>query len=153
MSANCTSRRWTSPLLQTSGGTYSKRNKRKQSLPPTHAALRAAIMRAHYQALIWSVDVVANPELPSPDDYGWYLVEGQYRPVMTTLPPAPEAVIHLVRCSCAKTKCSSNHCKCRKAGLRCTELCSCSEGDGCDNMPDDDVGQDDDDEPSSDDDE
>ncbi|CAH3142523.1 unnamed protein product, partial [Porites lobata] len=48
-------------------------------------------------------------------------------PVMTNLPPAPEAIIQLVRCKCAKSRCSNNRCQCQKAGLVCTDLCLCSE--------------------------
>ena len=53
---------------------------------------------------------------------------------MTTLLPAPEAVIHLVKCDCVKDRCSTNRCQCRKAGLNCTDLCSCSDSsDLCEN--------------------
>ena len=31
--------------------------------------------------------------------------------------PAPEAIIHLVKCKCTKERCANNRCKCRKAGL------------------------------------
>ena len=55
---------------------------------------------------------------------------------MTTLSPAPEAIIQLVKCKCATERCSTNHCQCRKAGLPCTDLCSCLEGDDkCENQP------------------
>ena len=55
---------------------------------------------------------------------------------MTQLPPAPEAVKHLVKCACAKTRCSTNRCQCRKAGLTCTDLCKCSDSDedACNNF-------------------
>ena len=55
---------------------------------------------------------------------------------MTPLKPAPDAVLQLVKCGCAKERCSTNRCQCRKAGLQCTVLCSCSdndEGEPCDN--------------------
>ena len=54
---------------------------------------------------------------------------------MTNQLPAPDAVIHLTKCGCMKTRCSSSKCHCRKLGLNCTELCTCSDiGDECDNM-------------------
>ena len=28
---------------------------------------------------------------------------------------------------CMKERCANNRCKCRKAGLTCTDLCSCSD--------------------------
>ena len=56
---------------------------------------------------------------------------------MTSLPPAPEAVIELVRCGCAKSRCSTNRCSCRKAQLNCTDLCGYSDGDDqCENQGD-----------------
>jgi len=58
---------------------------------------------------------------------------------MTTLSPVPEAIIQLVKCRCAKEPCSMNRCQCRKVGLLCTDLCSCSDDDdddddGCENQ-------------------
>ena len=35
-----------------------------ERLSPTYAALKEAILCAHYQAIIWNNDKVANPELP-----------------------------------------------------------------------------------------
>ena len=106
----------------------------KRLLPPTQAALRETIMRAHYQVMVWNSDTVPAPYLPSPQNYGWRLDGDQWLPVMTSLPPAPEAVIHLVKCSCVKDRCSSNRCQCRKAGLNCTDLCGCSDsGSLCEN--------------------
>ena len=49
----------------------------------------------------------------------------EWIPVMTTLSPAFEALIQLVKCRCIKERCSTNHSQCRKAGL----LCSCSFDD------------------------
>ena len=76
---------------------------------------------------------------------------------MTKIPPAPDAIIYLVKCKCAKERCSTNHCQCRKAGLNCTDLCSCSDnGELCENLHDndgnDDDGYDDDDDSDDDDD-
>ena len=43
--------------------------------------------------------------------------------------PAPEAVIELFRCNCAKNRCSTSRCNCRKTQLNCTDLCGCSNSD------------------------
>ena len=101
---------------------FRRKQAQSERLPPTQAALRQAIMRANYQALIWNNDIVAKPELPSPDEFGWKREEDKWVPVMTTLFPAPEAVIELVRCGCSKSRCSSSRCNCKKAQLRCTDL-------------------------------
>ena len=47
---------------------------------------------------------------------------------MTTQLPAPESVLHLVKCGCKK-RCRSGRCSCRKAGLNCSDICDCT-GDG-----------------------
>ena len=46
-------------------------------ITPTQAALRGAIMKANYQALIWSLDSVPSPDLPPPQEYGWKLEDDQ----------------------------------------------------------------------------
>ena len=114
---------------------FKKKQAQSEGLPPTKAALLQAIMRAHYQAIIWYNDIIPNPELPPPENYGWDLVDGKFKTVMTSLPPAPEAVIHLVKWDCSKSRCANNMCKCRKNNLNCTELCGCViETDECDNI-------------------
>jgi len=112
---------------------FKKKQAQSEALPPTKAALLPAILRTHYQAMVWYNDVVANPELPKPLHYGWDLVDEHFQPVMTSLPPAPDAVIHLVKCSCAKTRCAKNQCICRKNGLHCTDLCNCCDDEPCEN--------------------
>jgi hypothetical protein len=92
------------------------------------------MFRAHYQMLVWNKDTVANPELPSPQGYGWRFEENELHPIMSTQLPAPEDVIHLVKCASVKSRCSTSRCRGRKACLGCTDLCSCSESeDECEN--------------------
>jgi len=66
-------------------------------------------------------------------------------PVVTTLSPAPEAVIQLVKCGswmCKGTMLDKSLSVPLKAGLICTDLCSCSDDDHeCENQ----LGQCDDD--------
>jgi len=38
--------------------------------------------------------------------------DGQLQPATTDVPPAPEAIVEMVRCQC-KGNCSSNHCSCK----------------------------------------
>ena len=110
---------------------FTKKQAESERLPPTQAALKQAILRAHYQAMIWTNDTVPNPEVPSPQDYGWNLEDDVWVPVMTKEQPAPNVVIQLVKCGCSKSKCDSARCSCRKAGLSCTELCTCDLSEGC----------------------
>ena len=58
---------------------FRRKQAESERLPPTQAALREAIKRAHYQAMIWANDKVPNPDLPSPENYGWKKDEGYYK--------------------------------------------------------------------------
>ena len=61
---------------------------------------------------------------------------------MKTLPPAPQAIIHLVKCTWAKERCSTNRCKCEKNGLNCKDLCGCSDNrEQCKNVLDDEINK------------
>ena len=79
----------------------------------------------------------------SPDGYRLKLDDEEWVPIMIKQLPVPNAVLHLVKCACVKSKCSSNWCCCRKAGLNCTDLCSCSD-DRYQNMEDEHEGMGDD---------
>ena len=108
------------------------------------AALSQAILRAHYQLLVWNNDEVANPTLSRPETFGWTADKNGW------VPPAKNAITYLVKRKCTKERCSTKRCRCKKAGLNCTDLCSCSDiGKLCENMHDydgdDDDGYDDDD--------
>ncbi|XP_015750019.1 PREDICTED: uncharacterized protein LOC107329879, partial [Acropora digitifera] len=117
---------------------FRKKHAQSENLPPTPAALWQAINRANYQALVWNLDTVPEPQLPSPGTFGWKSQDEKWVPVTTSLPPAPEAIIQLVKCGCIKTRCSTNRCNCRKTELKCTNLCSCADsGDLCDTDADD----------------
>ena len=55
------------------------------------------------------------------------------------IPPAPDAITYLVKCKCARERRSTKRCRCRKAGINCTDLCRCSDsGKLCENMHDND---------------
>ena len=87
------------------------------AVPPTTSALQHAILPAHYQAMIWENDHIALPEIPSPEGYVWRTNDSSdefstWKPVMSTLPPAPDAVLHLVKCGCINTRCATKRCQC-----------------------------------------
>ena len=106
---------------------FKKKQAQSDRLPPPQAALQQAIVRAHYQLMVWNSDRITNPELLPPQHYGWRLDQEERVSVMTNLPPAPEAILQLVQCGCSKERCPTNRCQCRKAGLNCTDLCNCSD--------------------------
>ena len=117
---------------------FRKKQAQSERLPPTLAALHEGILRAHYQVMVWNNDRVLNPDLPPPDTYRWERKEDEWQPVITQLSPVPEAIIQLVKCNFVKERCFNNRCQCRKAGLKCTDLCTSSEEEElCYNVDDD----------------
>ena len=56
---------------------FKKRQAQSERLPPTADALLSAILRSHYQMIVWNNDKVANPELPSPGNYGWNMINNE----------------------------------------------------------------------------
>ena len=54
-----------------------KENADLSLLPPCSSSLCLHIDRVNYQTLVWKQSLNAYPELPSPDQHGWKIVEGQ----------------------------------------------------------------------------
>lgn len=107
----CTNERQTSKLFKALRWSLFKENQAKpERLTPRQAALHQAILRVHYQLLVCNSDRVANLVLLSPEGFGWQDEDGKWVQVMINLPPAPKAIIQLVRCKCAKYCCSNNRC-------------------------------------------
>ena len=81
------------------------------------------ILRTHVQARVWGqvahpqqvpLDPLQNGNHKDHDD-------GQLNPTTTDVPPAPKAIIEMVRCQC-KGNCTSNRCSCKSNNLPCTDL-------------------------------
>ena len=109
------------------GGCSTEKNCQAEKLPPTKGALVPAVKRAQHQVQIWANAIISNPEASNQESYGWQRIDGLFVSVMTTLPPAPDAIVELVKCGCSKTKCGSARCKCVANKLVCFELCSCDD--------------------------
>lgn len=47
--------------------------------------------------MVWKNEIVPEPDIPPPYEYGWIRDEEdrQWKPCTTTLPPAPEGIIQL----------------------------------------------------------
>ena len=74
---------------------FKKKQAQSDRLPPTKGALHQAILRAHYQLMVWNSDRITNPALPSPQQYGWQMDQDEWVPVMTNLPPALKRYFNL----------------------------------------------------------
>lgn len=104
---------------------YSNRAAEGENLPPTSGSLDLHIRRAHYISMIWRKACETHPCLPAPTAFGWTFDAGSsyFSPVRCLNPPAPEAVLHLIKCGC-KRGCEGR-CSCRKNNIPCTEVCGC----------------------------
>lgn len=99
-----------------------------QSLPPTSCAAGFHSLRVRLQVQQWK-EHDAGMAL---GDWGWNVDDQQVTPVMTSKPPAPAALLQIVRCNC-QTDCSSRRCTCRRHGLECSPSCGQCKGTGCTN--------------------
>ena len=103
-----------------------------EDLLPNSDCLNHHIARSNYQAASWNRCLSPMLQLPPAVDNGWQLEsDGQLQVLWMTRPSAPDSLLEFVQCKC-KTGCKTKRCSCLKSGLKCTEVCSCSE---CDNKP------------------
>ena len=96
-----------------------------KQIPTTKATLEEHVRRATNEGgHVWGQLLQATPALPSPTNWGWTKTDdGLHELKWTTLPEAPDACYELVSCKC-KMGCV-RQCKCKKAALECTALCTC----------------------------
>jgi len=99
-----------------------------KSLPPTTDAAKYHSYRAYFQVLKW----LGNTDV-SPTDWGWTTdaQSGHLVPIVKDQAAAPDKVLKMISCGC-KQGCNRS-CKCKKAGLLCTILCSGGNGTDCSN--------------------
>ena len=75
------------------------------SLPPTEAAFRENVLRAHYAAAIMKSSLNPDPPTLSPTKHGWYLAEDFHILLPKMMPSdtsiAPNALIKLIKYSCS----------------------------------------------------
>ena len=95
-------------------------------LPPTKDALRQHVIRSNYQAGIWLRSLQSKPQLPGADENGWYETGDGLAVQWMMQRPAPDELLVLSQCHC-KRGCASGRCSCVRAGLPCTDACSCGE--------------------------
>ena len=100
-----------------------------EKMPPTKDVLKYHILRAHYQAMVWSQAAIPQPTLPQPTMFGWKTEGEVFVPIITAQKVAPDTVLELVSCGCGISRCKTNICSCRKQGLVCTEMCKCEGTD------------------------
>ena len=80
---------------------------------------------SYFQAAIWQRCLEQNPSIPSPEGRGWKIeIEGSHTQLMVhwmTGQPAPEAILDLLACNCAKN-CELPQCIGITKGFKCTKI-------------------------------
>ncbi|CAG9761624.1 unnamed protein product [Ceutorhynchus assimilis] len=104
---------------------FSTKNQEGENLPPTVDALNQHILRANYIAAVWRCASESKQNLPEVRFSGWHQNNEYLEPVPMLSPPAPKAIIKLIKCGCKKG-CGTNTCSCKKNKIVCTEACGCS---------------------------
>ena len=82
-------------------------------LPPTKAAFLGSVERSPYQCIIWKTATEPIPSTPLPKNHGWKREGDIFVPIMTTLPPATDTLLQLVKCGSSKSACDISRCKCK----------------------------------------
>jgi hypothetical protein len=108
------------------------------SLPPTEAAFRENVLRAHMAVAVWRDCLKRDPPALHPTDHGWYHPEGSTMLFPTIVPQAtplaPADLLKLIKCGCCSDNpCSSKRCSCKANGLGCTLFCHCKGEEDCKN--------------------
>ena len=103
---------------------FTSKGKTMENIPPTAAAaLSEHIKRSVLQARKWYHCLEATRADQDPAHWRWMKEDQIFFPVWSLMPPISKVTEALIRCGCKN--CVDGRCKCRKSGLRCTELCGC----------------------------
>ena len=98
-----------------------------ESLPPSTAAAKFHCYRAYHTVQLW-----LGNEL-DPTEWGWRVsLTGILIPLETDKPVVPDNVLRMISCGC-KSGCGRS-CGCRRAGLKCSVMCSQCYGFMCSNV-------------------
>lgn len=91
------------------------------ALLPTEGAAKQHSYRVYHQVQLWMGNQL------SPESWGWKQENNRLIPVTTEDLFAPDEILNLIFCKC-KTGCGPR-CGCRKAALRCTNICHSCHGE------------------------
>ena len=99
-----------------------------ERLPPTESATKYHSFRTYYQIRAWQ----STEENLNPKEWGWYEKDNSFWPTICDLPPAPDLLLNMIRCSCT-THCATMRCACKKNVMPCSAACGECQVSGCDN--------------------
>jgi len=82
---------------------FAQKGRALDTIPQTSAGLVEHTKHAAYQAgHCWGQALLPSPVLPSPQEWGWTMGDGIWKPFWTTLPDVMKSCQELVRCGCKK---------------------------------------------------
>ena len=96
-----------------------------QKLSPTNSAAKHHLFRVYYQVQVW-----LENETLQVADWGWELMNGNLHLIKMDTPPAPEALMKIIKCDCT-LQCDTNKCTYKNNGLFCTQLCYNNTSKNC----------------------
>lgn len=106
---------------------FKAKNLESENLPPSRSTLLPHIQRTNFVCRLNKSYTTAHPAISSLTENGWKLDKGVIKPVHCLMPPAPMAILELVKCGYKKTDCSTGHCSCFKHNLPCITICGCTK--------------------------
>lgn len=106
---------------KTSRGTRAVEGK---NLPPTPSSTKLHSFRVYLQTQQW-LGVHMDPL-----NWGWKNSNGVLWPIHNDMPPGPNHLMRVIRCTCT-SGCSRSRCSCRKYDMTCSFACMC--GSTCSN--------------------
>lgn len=100
-----------------------------EKLPPTYSSTKYHSLRVYYQTLVF----IGKDQQVKPVEWGWKLEDGKLLPVAMDAPPAPEALLKIIHCTC-RTGCETIRCGCKKLGFECSSACGECQNGNCQNI-------------------
>ena len=97
-----------------------------QTLPPTSGAAKYHSLRVYLQIQEWK----GSANGLDPTDWEWQECDKGFLPLHTSLAPAPDHLLQVIRCS-YQADCSTMRCTCTKHNIECTPACGNCRGSGC----------------------
>lgn len=102
---------------------FMDKKRQMANIPPTKAALRQKVFRTVLQAgWDWGQATSASRHMPSPENWGWKMSNGKWKPHWSDLAEAPKACLEFTKCRC-RNKCLD--CACTRMNIKCSMYCSC----------------------------
>ncbi|GBO12241.1 hypothetical protein AVEN_44663-1 [Araneus ventricosus] len=99
------------------------------ALPTTSAAASQHSLRVYLQVQQWLVNNL------DPTEWGWFMKDGGFNLVPSTLLAASEVLLQLIPCNCkiTLTRDCNVRCQCKKADIYFTKFCTYCLGETCKN--------------------